>query len=99
MFDRMVRPRDFDVSCQVGRGNFGNVYQVVHRKSGQTLAMKLIDKAKYSSAEMKKTAVVERDILAKVQHPYIVQLHYPSRQRRTWPWSWTTVPAAPLSSS
>jgi serine/threonine protein kinase len=76
MFDSRVGYRDFDVSCQLGSGSFGNVYQVVHRKSGQTLAMKLLDKEKYSNAKMKKFAMVERDILANVHHPYIVQLHY-----------------------
>jgi serine/threonine protein kinase len=76
MFDRPVGARDFRVTCQLGQGSFGNVYQVLHRKSGQTLAMKLLNKADYSSAKMQKLARVERNILANVHHPYIVRLHY-----------------------
>jgi serine/threonine protein kinase len=80
MFHHPVGPRDFEVTGQLGKGGFGSVFQVVHRK--QTFAMKLLEKEKHSSAKMRKSAMVERDILANVCHPYIVRLHYAFQTER-----------------
>ncbi|KAK7275898.1 hypothetical protein RIF29_17024 [Crotalaria pallida] len=67
---------DFEVLKVVGQGSFGMVYQV--RKSGtsEIYAMKVMRKDKIMQKNHVEYVKSERDILTKVDHPFIVRLRY-----------------------
>uniref|UniRef100_A0A7N0V972 non-specific serine/threonine protein kinase n=1 Tax=Kalanchoe fedtschenkoi TaxID=63787 RepID=A0A7N0V972_KALFE len=67
---------DFEVLKIVGQGAFGRVYQV--RKKGTTdiYAMKVMRKDRIMEKNHAGYMKAERDILTKIDHPYIVQLRY-----------------------
>jgi len=67
---------DFELMKVVGKGNFGKVMQVKKKDSGNIYAMKILSKqiiAERNEIEHTKT---ERNILEKLTHPFLVNLHY-----------------------
>ena len=73
---RYVTPQDFDLLKVIGMGAFGKVLQVKNKQTKQILAMKVISKRLLK----RKTSYVEnvqaeREILTKVNHPFIVTMH------------------------
>jgi p70 ribosomal S6 kinase len=52
------------------------VFLVEHQKSGVRYAMKVLDKQKIFTDGIVKYMLTERDILTKISHPFIVELHY-----------------------
>jgi len=60
----------------LGKGSFGEVFHVKHKRTEQEYAMKVLQKTKIMSSNLLRYAVTERNILAYVHHPYIVNLHY-----------------------
>ena len=86
---RSLRPSDFELLCVLGRGAFGKVLQVrLKRTAGAAptsgadvdvaptvvYAMKILSKAQIVSKRAVDGAKAERDVLTKVQHPFIVSL-------------------------
>jgi len=71
-----IGPSSFELIKLLGRGSFGEVFHVKHKRTEQEYAMKVLQKTKIMSSNLLKYAVTERNILAYVQHPYIVTLHY-----------------------
>jgi tRNA A-37 threonylcarbamoyl transferase component Bud32 len=67
---------DFDQLRTLGEGSFGQVWLVKHRTTGQMLAMKVLDKQRTKDEEAVEATRVERDILLRVRHPYVVQMQY-----------------------
>ncbi|KAF5747684.1 serine/threonine-protein kinase [Tripterygium wilfordii] len=75
----MVQARgleDFEVLSVVGQGAFGRVYQVRKRGSTEIYAMKVMRKDKIMEKDHAEYMTAERDILTKIDHPFIVQLKY-----------------------
>lgn len=73
---RYVTPQDFTLNKVIGMGAFGKVLQVKNKQTSQILAMKVISKRLLR----RKTSYVEnvhaeREILTKVNHPFIVTMH------------------------
>ncbi|KAL3081968.1 hypothetical protein niasHT_032650 [Heterodera trifolii] len=71
-------PSQFDLLRVLGQGSFGKVFLV--RKNcgtdnGQLYAMKVLKKATLKVRDRLRTKM-ERDILAQINHPFIVKLHY-----------------------
>lgn len=66
---------DFEVLKLVGQGAFGKVYQV-RSGTSEIYAMKVIRKDKIMEKNHAEYMKSERDILTKVDHPFIVQLRY-----------------------
>lgn len=69
---------EFSILKQIGQGSFSKVYLV--RKltgpdSGQLYAMKILKKA-HLKVKDRQRSKKERDILAQIKHPFIVDLHY-----------------------
>lgn len=67
---------DFELLKVVGKGNFGKVMQVRKKDNDQIFAMKILNKkiiAERNEIEHTKT---ERNILEKLTHPFLVNLHY-----------------------
>lgn len=74
--EKIVGLEDFEFLKVVGQGAFGKVYQVRKIGSSEIFAMKVMRKdniIKKNHAEYMKT---ERDILTKIDHPFIVKLRY-----------------------
>lgn len=67
---------DFEVLRVVGQGAFGKVYQVRKRGTSDIYAMKVMRKDKIMEKNQVDYMKSERDILTKVDHPFIVQLRY-----------------------
>ena len=60
----------------VGRGGFGKVWKVYFKKSKKVYAMKEMLKAKVIDKKSERSIKYERDLLAKMKNPFIVNLHY-----------------------
>lgn len=69
-------PQSFRLMSVLGRGSFGEVFQVAHKATGEVYAMKVLRKAKIVSRSLVRYAVTERNLLSYIRHPYIVRLHY-----------------------
>uniref|UniRef100_A0A804RA99 non-specific serine/threonine protein kinase n=1 Tax=Zea mays TaxID=4577 RepID=A0A804RA99_MAIZE len=67
---------DFEVLKLVGRGAFGKVYQVRKKGTSEIYAMKVMRKDKVVEKNHTEYMKAERDILTKVDHPFVVQLRY-----------------------
>lgn len=82
-------PDDFLLLKVVGRGAFGKVLQVAHKRSPRVYAMKVMDKKFLSSSRgYLEMAQIERDVMTRLSHPYIVSLRYAfqtrDKVRATW---------------
>jgi protein-serine/threonine kinase len=71
-----VGPQSFELKSVLGKGSFGQVYQVAHRHSGEVYAMKVLQKSKILSKNLLRYTMTERNLLSYIQHPFIVRLHY-----------------------
>lgn len=72
----VVGPDSFALKAVLGKGSFGEVYHVVHRRSGESYAMKVLRKNKIFGRKLVRYAITERNLLSYVRHPFIVRLHY-----------------------
>lgn len=71
-----VGPDSFQIRSLLGKGSFGEVYQVAHKGTGQPYAMKVLRKSRIMGRNLLRYAMTERNILSFIRHPYIVRLHY-----------------------
>ncbi|KAI3517509.1 hypothetical protein L1887_16724 [Cichorium endivia] len=67
---------DFEILKVVGQGAFAKVYQVRKHGSLEIFAMKVMRKDRIFEKDQAEYMKAERDILTKVDHPFIVQLKY-----------------------
>ncbi|XP_057801091.1 serine/threonine-protein kinase AtPK2/AtPK19-like [Salvia miltiorrhiza] len=79
--DNMIKTQavgleDFEVLKVVGQGAFAKVYQVKKRGTSEIYAMKVMRKDKIMEKNHAEYMKAERDILTKIDHPFIVQLRY-----------------------
>ncbi|XP_052808767.1 ribosomal protein S6 kinase alpha-1-like isoform X2 [Mya arenaria] len=73
-----VDPSNFELLKVLGQGSFGKVFlvrKITGKDAGTLFAMKVLKKATLKVRDRQRTKM-ERDILADVNHPYIVRLHY-----------------------
>jgi len=73
-----AEPSHFELLKVLGQGSFGKVFmvrKVVGADKGTIYAMKVLKKATLKVRDRVRTKM-ERDILAEVEHPFIVHLHY-----------------------
>ncbi|KAK1311749.1 Serine/threonine-protein kinase AtPK2/AtPK19 [Acorus calamus] len=73
---RGVGLEDFEVMKLVGQGAFGKVFQVKKKGTSEIYAMKVMRKDKLMEKNHAEYMKAERDILTKIDHPFIVQLRY-----------------------
>ena len=66
----------FNIISLIGAGGFSKVWEVKWKKIGMALAMKEMSKARIIDKKLVKSVISERDILSKINHPFIVNLHF-----------------------
>mmetsp|Transcript_4 Transcript_4/g.3 ORF Transcript_4/g.3 Transcript_4/m.3 type:complete len:419 (-) Transcript_4:36-1292(-) len=74
---RKLEPRDFQFVEILGRGAYGRVAKAVRKETGETFAVKIIEKAHLKKENKARQALIEKNILAKLRdHPGTVRLHH-----------------------
>ena len=71
-----VQKSDFKIVRTIGRGTYGKVYLVQHAHTGQMFAMKSVIKEQIIRQEQVSGIKVEREILEKFDHPFIMGLEF-----------------------
>ena len=71
-----LNSNSFDFKYVIGKGGFGKVWKVVFKKTGTLYALKQMSKAKIIDKKSERSIKYERDLLAKIHHPFIVNMHY-----------------------
>jgi len=71
-----VGPDSFTLIERLGKGSFGEVFQVKHKTTEEVYAMKILRKSKVMSGNLLRYTLTERNVLSYINHPYIVSLHY-----------------------
>jgi len=66
--------KDLDVKQILGVGSFGRVKLVIHKPTKQVYALKCMRKAQVIAMKQDKHTVNEKNILAKMRHPFVLQL-------------------------
>lgn len=74
--EEVVGPDSFRFVREIGSGAFGQVFEVAHRHTRESFAMKVFKKSTVNKANLLRYTLTERRVLAEVQHPYIVSLCY-----------------------
>ncbi len=62
---------NFDFIYVIGKGGFGKVWKVYYKKLKKIFALKEMSKAKIIDKKSEKSIKYERDLLTKINHPYI----------------------------
>ncbi|KAH7907274.1 kinase-like domain-containing protein [Hygrophoropsis aurantiaca] len=75
-FDTEVNLYHFDLHRAVGKGAFGKVRVVEHKRSKNLYALKYIEKAKCIKQRAVANIIQERRLLEEIDHPFIVNLRY-----------------------
>ncbi len=79
---RKTNLKDFKIIRLLGQGSFGRVYLVEYLKDNKLFAMKVLSKEKiYLSRQVKHTKN-EREILEKLNNPFIVKLYFAFQSER-----------------
>jgi serine/threonine protein kinase len=73
---KKVTKEDFELLTVIGKGSFGKVMQVKKRDTGEIFAMKVLRKEAIRARKQVAHTKAEKSILQKIQHPFIVTLHY-----------------------
>mmetsp|Transcript_28406 Transcript_28406/g.50562 ORF Transcript_28406/g.50562 Transcript_28406/m.50562 type:complete len:359 (-) Transcript_28406:30-1106(-) len=74
--DDGISKMQFTMECIIGKGGFGRVWRVIHRKTGQVFAMKEMEKAKIINKKSVCSVLNERKLLAMLKHPFIVNIQF-----------------------
>jgi protein kinase A len=65
----------------VGKGGFGKVWKVEMKKSRQVFAMKEMYKAKIIAKKSINSVMNERNLLARIRHPFFINISYAFQDR------------------
>jgi len=80
-----ARFEDFEIGRPVGSGEFGKVFQVMHRSTQEVFAMKRLSKVQYASKGMMEKALREIAVLrAAGGHPFVVRLVHALENSSEW---------------
>lgn len=72
----MVGAHSFTAHELLGTGSFGEVYLVEKISDGTLHAMKVLSKEKIAENKLTWYALTERNVMATVNHPFIVWINY-----------------------
>jgi hypothetical protein len=71
---KTVLPQDLEAIKKIGSGTFAKVYLCKSKISGESYALKVIEKSKLKTKNLAKYAINERNILIKVKSDFVVSL-------------------------
>lgn len=72
--DTKVKLSDLYLLKTIGKGTFGNVFLVSHKKRGTTYALKTVDRKKIQAYSIHSNVILERKVLLLLDHPMIMKL-------------------------
>ena len=72
----VINRNSFDYLSIIGRGGFGKVWKVCHKQTRILYAMKEMNKSKIIDKKSDKSVKSERDLLSKLNHPFIINMHF-----------------------
>ncbi|KAF8640281.1 hypothetical protein AX16_010176 [Volvariella volvacea WC 439] len=75
-YDGEVTLYHFDLLRAVGKGAFGKVRIVEHKRTKKLYALKYIDKARCIRQKAVANVIQERRLLEEIDHPFVVNLRY-----------------------
>lgn len=67
---------EFTTLAVLGRGGFGQVFLCRKTDTGEILAVKVMDKSKFTDVTEIQRVMKEREILTGITSPWLVQLKY-----------------------
>jgi protein-serine/threonine kinase len=67
---------EFTNLALLGRGGFGDVYLCRKNDTGEIVALKTMDKSRFTSTNQIQRVMKEREILSGIVSPWLVQLKY-----------------------
>ncbi|KAL6069566.1 AGC protein kinase [Balamuthia mandrillaris] len=73
---KKIGKNDFEIMAVIGKGSFGKVLLVRKKDNRQIYAMKILRKEAVVARKQVAHTRAEKSILQRVQHPFIVKLHY-----------------------
>ncbi|KAJ3232045.1 3-phosphoinositide dependent protein kinase-1 [Chytriomyces hyalinus] len=73
---RMRQPRDFAFGRVLGEGSFASVVSATEKETNRRFAVKVVDKKFLVRENKAKYAMVEKEVLNRSNHPFIVKLFY-----------------------
>ena len=74
--DKKLNLEDFEIISVLGKGAFGKVYLTVLKDTGEKFAIKAIRKDVLIETDQIEATKLERDILLKCKHPFLVGMDY-----------------------
>ena len=66
----------FEFKHIIGKGGFGKVWKVIEKKTRLIYALKEMQKVKVIDKRSEKAIKYERELLARMKHPFIVNMYY-----------------------
>ena len=71
-----IKNEDFERLKLIGKGSFGDVFLVKLKSNEKIYAMKILDKEKIKSYDQEEHTKSERDLMVKINCPFIVDIKY-----------------------
>ena len=71
-----ISKNNFKFLCVIGKGGFGRVWKIQSKKSKKVFALKEMSKLKIIDKKSEKSINTEREFLSRLNHPFIVNMHY-----------------------
>ena len=72
----IVSRNKFEFKHIIGKGGFGKVWKVIEKKTRLIYALKEMQKVKVIDKRSEKAIKYERELLARMKHPFIVNMYY-----------------------
>ena len=71
-----ITRNSFEFICLIGHGGFSKVWKVKWKKTNAIFALKEMSKTRIIDKKCESTILLERDLLSKMNHPFIVNMHF-----------------------
>ncbi len=71
----------FQFQVVIGKGGFGRVWRVCHKRTKRLLAMKEMSKALVISKKSVPSVLNEKEFLEQLSHPFLVNMHFSFQDR------------------